>query len=198
MNMPTTMKFYEEPGYIAGYIAAKQSATGKIGFIAGTDDYDTQNFAYAYNLGAVTANPDIEVVVKHIESDEDMTGAKQATTELKDAGVDVVYHDAGKAGESIIDTADALNIWAIGNRSDYGKEKKNLLTYHVDNDGFMAEYILGDYDYGYLEYNYYFGISEETLSFEQVHLDDALWLEVSDLIDQIYIGDLYIESYWPE
>ncbi len=65
------------------------------------------------------ADPSIEVLgAKFTESWDDVTTGKAAGKTLFDAGADIVYHAAGRAGLGVIDAAEDADKFAIGVDSD--------------------------------------------------------------------------------
>lgn len=197
-NMSAVSYYNEEPSYVAGYIAGLVTESNKVGFVAGTDDYDTSNHQFGFTTGLQASNPNAEVVVKNIGADDDKAAGSAVVKELNDENVDVIYHDAGTTGEGVIDAVEQYNIWAIGNNSDYGKGNKRLLTYHYYNVAGMSESIITSYENGSYDMYYYFGANRKYIMFDQVNINDEVWTQTLELIDQISSGELYIESYWAE
>lgn len=99
----------DEGSYLAGYLAAKTSKTGTIGFIGGMDVPLIRNFGCGYAQGAKAANPQIKVI-------QNMTGTTPAAwndpgrgAELTKAqisqGADIVYAAAGQTGIGVLQAA---------------------------------------------------------------------------------------------
>lgn len=55
----------QEAGYVAGYVAALQSKTGKVGFIGGAKIPTVARFGIGFVQGAKAANKDIKVVYNY-------------------------------------------------------------------------------------------------------------------------------------
>jgi basic membrane protein A len=100
------LKFREEEGcFLAGYLAAKMSKTGAIGFVGGVVSDLITKFEVGYIAGARTANPKIRVIVKYVGSWEDHEKAQLiAEQEFRD-GADIIFHGAGKSGLGVLDAA---------------------------------------------------------------------------------------------
>ncbi|MBP0577812.1 BMP family ABC transporter substrate-binding protein [Labrys sp. LIt4] len=99
----------DEGSYLAGYLAAKTTKTGTIGFIGGMDVPLIRNFGCGYVQGAKAANPQIKVI-------QNMTGTTPAAwndpgrgAELTKAqisqGADIVYAAAGQTGLGVLQAA---------------------------------------------------------------------------------------------
>ncbi len=115
-----SLVFAEEQGsYLAGYLAALVSKTGKLGFVGGKTGPLIKKFEAGYTAGAKAADPDIQVLPpKYTESWDDVSLGKQAANVLFDGGADIVYHAAGRCGRGVIDAAKDKGKYAIGVDSD--------------------------------------------------------------------------------
>ena len=130
----------DEGSYLAGYLAAKTSKTGTIGFVGGMDIPLIRAFGCGYVQGAKAANPSIKVI-------QNMTGTTPAAwndpgrgAELAKAqisqGADIVYAAAGQTGLGVLQaTADGgkLSIGVDSNQN--GLHPGQVLTSvlkHVD------------------------------------------------------------------
>jgi len=88
------------PGYVAGYLAAKFSKTGRIGFVGGALIPPTIQGKAGFVAGAKAANPKIKVATVIVGSFIDPQKAKAASAAQIAAGSDVLYAflDSGFAG----------------------------------------------------------------------------------------------------
>ncbi len=124
--------FAEEQGsYLVGVAAALKSETGQLGFIGGVCCYGgIEPFEAGFRAGALSVNPDIEIVAEYITEAPDFDGFNQpdraqviATTMYED-GADIVYHAAGGAGNGMFQAAKDFSedtgskVWGIGVDSD--------------------------------------------------------------------------------
>jgi basic membrane protein A len=124
--------FAEEQGsYLVGVAAALKSETGKLGFIGGVCCYGgIEPFEAGFRAGALSVNPDIEIVAEYITEAPDFDGFNQpdraqviATTMYED-GADIIYHAAGGAGNGMFQAAkdysedNGTKVWGIGVDSD--------------------------------------------------------------------------------
>ncbi len=133
-----SLNFAEEQGsFLAGYLAALVSKTGKIGFVGGKDTPLIKKFETGYVAGAKTANPAIDATgVKYTESWDDTGLGKASATVLFNGGCDIVYHAAGRCGLGVITAAQEQGKFAIGVDSDQDDQAKGFvltsMVKHVD------------------------------------------------------------------
>ncbi|MEZ0327716.1 MAG: BMP family protein [Fimbriimonas sp.] len=114
------LQFKEEQGsFLVGYLAGLMTKANKVGFVGGMDIPTIRRFEAGYRAGVLSANPKIEILpAKFTESWDDVTTGKAAGKTLFDAGADIVYHAAGRAGLGVIDAAEDADKFAIGVDSD--------------------------------------------------------------------------------
>lgn len=117
-NVQSVLFKDQEGSFLAGWIAATTSKSGKVGFIGGMDVPLIRRFQCGYEHGAKHANPKVEVVAN-------MTGTTPAAWsdptrggELAKAqfsrGVDVVFAAAGGTGTGVYQAAKDQGKLAIG------------------------------------------------------------------------------------
>jgi basic membrane protein A len=146
LNQPNvrSLVFSEEQGsFLAGYLAALVSKTGKIGFVGGMTTPLIKKFEAGYVAGAETANPKIDATsVKYTESWDDTVAGKAAATVLFNGGCDIVYHAAGRCGLGVITAAKELGKFAIGVDSDQDDQAPGAvltsMVKHVDEAVFQT------------------------------------------------------------
>lgn len=115
-----SIRFKEEEGsFLAGYLAASMSKTGKLGFVGGQSIDLIRKFQYGFMAGAKYARKDIEILgAKFTDSWDSTDKGKAAAKALYSDGADVVYHAAGRAGLGVFKAAEEANMYAIGVDSD--------------------------------------------------------------------------------
>ncbi len=117
--------------YLAGVAAASTSATGHIGFVGGEQNWPMMGWVAAFEDGARSIDPAIEVHLAWVHEDgsagfADPTEGHAAAMSLFEAGSDVVFSVAGGSGEGAIEaTRDYaiehdVDVWAIGVDADEG------------------------------------------------------------------------------
>ena len=113
----------QEPGYLAGVVAASLSETGHIATVGGTAVIPpVVNYIEGYANGARSVNPDIDVTVAYVSEAADATafadpaGGATFTQQLlaQDPEIDVVFQVAGLTGNGVLQAACDAGIKAIG------------------------------------------------------------------------------------
>ena len=94
-----------EAGYLAGYAAALQSKTGKVGYIGGAKIPAVVKFGVGFVQGAKAAKKDIKVVYNYSGSFNDTNKGKTLAATMYDAGADVIFVAAGGTGSGSIKEA---------------------------------------------------------------------------------------------
>jgi basic membrane lipoprotein Med (substrate-binding protein (PBP1-ABC) superfamily) len=105
----------DQGGYLAGVLAASLSETGVIGVVGGREDVPpVVRFVNAYETGAQSVNPDIQVLSVYNESftapDKGASDAAQFIGE----GADVIFGAGGQTGSGGIAAAAEQGVWGIG------------------------------------------------------------------------------------
>ncbi|HYH24635.1 MAG TPA: BMP family ABC transporter substrate-binding protein [Blastococcus sp.] len=121
----TGLVFAEEEGsFLAGVAAASKSATGRIGFVGGSESPLIRKFEAGYRAGAEAVKPGIPVDVTYLSPAGDPSGfgdpegGKVAAQGMYQAGADIVFHAAGGSGEGVFEAAVEAGQRAIGVDSD--------------------------------------------------------------------------------
>ncbi|WP_419253451.1 nucleoside ABC transporter substrate-binding protein BmpA [Borreliella afzelii] len=98
----------QEGAFLTGYIAAKVSKTGKIGFLGGIEGDIVDAFRYGYEAGAKYANKDIKIFSQYIGSFSDIEAGRSVATKMYSDGIDIIHHAAGLGGIGAIEVAKEL------------------------------------------------------------------------------------------
>ncbi len=113
----------QQPGYLAGIVAAGTSATGHIAAVGGTAVIPAVvNYIEGYANGAKSVNPDVNVTVTYISGAPDAAafndpaGGQAVAQQLlaQDPDIDVMFQVAGKTGNGVLQAACDAGIWGIG------------------------------------------------------------------------------------
>ena len=119
----------EEGAFLAGYIAAKMSKSGTIGFIGGMSVPIIHSFQYGFMAGAKFANHKINILEQYSESFTDAAKGKAISNQMIGKGADVVFHAAGAVGDGVIEAAKEKNKMAVGvDRDQNYLAPKNVIT----------------------------------------------------------------------
>ena len=115
----------QQPGYLAGIVAASLSKSGHIAGVGGTASVPAvPNYLIGYRNGARSINPNIKVEIKYLSAAPDKTafadsagGKSSALTLLGAQGnqdIDVIFQVAGLSGNGVLEAACEKKIWGIG------------------------------------------------------------------------------------
>lgn len=123
----------EECSFAVGYIAARASKSGKVGFIGGIDSEVMQAFEQGYYAGIEYANmlfgTNVTYQGQWTDSFGDAALGKSTAQKMIADGCDVLYHAAGGTGVGMIEACAEANIWAIGVDQDQSHlAPKNVIT----------------------------------------------------------------------
>lgn len=128
-NVVGVMFKAEEGAFLAGYIAAKMSKSGTLGFIGGMSVPIIHSFQYGFKAGAKYANKKINILEQHAESFTDAAKGKAIANQMIGKGADVVFHAAGAVGDGVIEAAKEKNKMAVGvDRDQNYLAPKNVIT----------------------------------------------------------------------
>ena len=145
-----------EAQFLAGVAAGTNSESGKIGIISeySIEYPDSAAEINSFAIGAMSANADIEILVKSLGSRTDVTNAKKYTEELINKGCDVIaiQCDTDIPAKVAIDN-DVLFIGYGIDMSSYGELCLTSVVWNLQN---YYEYALSSAVYGlWTRENYY-------------------------------------------
>lgn len=107
-----------EGAFLVGMLAAYSTKSNKLGFIGGVDIPLIRNFAHGYAQGIKRVNPNIELMVDMIGSDNTAWSNNQAAYKIAmtqfSGGADIVFAAAGGAGLGVLQAAKDAEKYAIG------------------------------------------------------------------------------------
>ncbi|WNY60180.1 nucleoside ABC transporter substrate-binding protein BmpB [Borreliella bissettiae] len=137
-NLTAVVFRVEQGAFLAGYIAAKKSFSGKIGFIGGVKGSIVDAFRYGYEAGAKYANKNIEIMSEYSNSFSDVDIGRVIASNMYSKGIDVIHFAAGLAGLGVIEAAKKLGdgYYVIGADQDQSHlAPKNFITSVIKNVG---------------------------------------------------------------
>jgi len=91
----------EQATYLAGFLGARMSQTGKLGLVGGIDLPSIRSTFVAFRAGALAARPEISVREVFIGNFDDTAAAREAALALLEEGADVLLHQANDAGRGV-------------------------------------------------------------------------------------------------
>lgn len=121
----------EQPGYLAGILAASISKTGVIGSVAGTRVPAVVAYIAGYEAGAKSVNPDIQTLTQEVNPDpakgfNDPATGKAIAQQFIAQGADVLFQVAGLTGQGVLEAACDANVYGIGVDVDQVETLPNL------------------------------------------------------------------------
>lgn len=125
-NFPDNIGFVDtavyHATYICGYLAAKMSASGTIGYIGGSESAGQLTMKNAYTEGAKAANPDANVLTIMTGNTEDTALGKESALSMINQGADVIMHAADTTGLGVIEACVEKGVYCMG----YGSDQHDL------------------------------------------------------------------------
>lgn len=109
---------FEEGAYLAGMVAASVSKTGTLACIGGTELPPVTASFKAFELGAKSVNPKVQVLTGYIGNWDDVSAGKEQALAYIARGADVVFQNADAAGLGIIQAAREKQVYAVGANAD--------------------------------------------------------------------------------
>ena len=105
----------DEGGFLAGVAAAQLSESGVIGVVGGREDVPpVVRYVNAYETGAKSVNPDIEVLSIYNESFNDPAKGASDAEQFIGEGADVIFGAGGPTGSAGVVKATEQGLWGIG------------------------------------------------------------------------------------
>jgi basic membrane protein A and related proteins len=113
----------EQPGFLAGIVAASLSKSGTIAAVGGTAAVPAvPNYIMGYANGAKSVNPNINVQVQYVSPNpdaaafNDQSGGKAFAQQMLSTtpAIDVFFQVAGATGNGVLQQACESGLWGIG------------------------------------------------------------------------------------
>ena len=209
-NVYTILYSANEGSFLGGYIAAKLSETGTLGFLGGMEAPIILDFLKGYEQGAKLANPDVKVLVNYAGSWIDSAKGKELTLAMNSQGADVVFGVAGGTGIGALEAATERELKVIGvdsdqamifdasGRMDFAEALPTSVLKNVDNSLFRALdlYLKGELAIGTTEV---LGLKELGVGIaKNKYYDKYVTKEIQDEVDalaeQVMNGEIKVES----
>lgn len=191
----------EECSFAVGYVAARMSKSGKVGFVGGIDSEIMQAFEQGYYAGIEYANKEQGLSVSYqgqwAESFGDAAKGKAiAQSQIAD-GCDVLYHAAGGTGTGMIEACDEAGVYAIGVDQDQSHlAPKTVITSalkRVDQAIYQISQQIVD---GELQggTNITLGAAEDAVGIAETHdlLPDGVYNDALAVVEKIKSGEIVV------
>ncbi len=196
----------QEPSFAVGYIAARVSKSGKVGFVGGMSSETIQQFEYGFYAGIEYANAEqgtkVEYQGQYAESFGDAAKGKSIAQKMIKNGCDVLYHAAGGTGVGMLEACNDAGVWSIGVDQDQAvlfPDYKTIITsalkkvdeavVNVSNGIIDGSITGGD--------NIILGAAEDAIGIAPTHdvldtINADLYDETLALIEKIKSGDIVV------
>ena len=192
----------QEPSFVAGFIAACMSTSGKVGFIGGQKSETIEDFEYGYFAGVEYANKQKGTSVtyesQYAESFTDSSKGKAIAQKMIQGGCDVMFHAAGGAGVGMLDACNEAQVYAIGVDQDQAKlfpdypiitsalKRVDNAVIEVSNDLLAGKGNGGK--------NLVLGAAEDAVGIAETHdkLPDEVYNEAVALFEKIKSGEITV------
>ena len=110
---------FEEASYLAGIVAGAATRSNVIGVIGGTELPPVRNSFYAFEQGARSVNPAVQVLTSYIGNWDDPGAGKEQALAQIGRGADVIFQNADAAGLGVFQAArESRGVRVIGSNSD--------------------------------------------------------------------------------
>jgi basic membrane lipoprotein Med (substrate-binding protein (PBP1-ABC) superfamily) len=113
----------EQATWLCGFVAARMSASKRVGLVGGVDLPSIRSTFLAFEAGARAGEPAVEVREVFLGNFEDTGAAREAALALMEQGVDFVLHQANDAGRGVFQAVQersrgGARVYAFGTNND--------------------------------------------------------------------------------
>ena len=122
-NISPTNFRVEQPAYLLGMIAGMMTKTNKLGVMGGQSIPSVNSTFMAFEGGAKSVNPDVEVLTVYVGNWEDIGKGKELALAQINEGVDFIFPNADAAGLGAFEAAEIAQ-----------KEGKMVYTFGANRD----------------------------------------------------------------
>ncbi len=200
-NLTTVAFKSQEPSFVVGYIAARMSKKGKVGFIGGQKSPIIESFEYGYYGGVEFANAEQGTKVtysgQYAESFTDAAKGKSIAQKMIEGGCDVMFHAAGGAGIGMLEACDDAKVYSIGVDQDQAAKFPEYDTI-ISSALKMVDVAVYDVTTGLIDGNLaggtdeVFGAAEDGVGIAPTHdkLPDDVYEAALEILEKIKAGDI--------
>ena len=123
------IRFYlEQSFYLAGVLAGKASKTGVVGMVGGPNVPSIESTFKAFQAGAESVNPKIQVLKAYTGSNDDVAKAKQVAEQMIGKKADFLIHQANAGAQGVFNAAKEGKIWAFGANSNQNDNESGVVV----------------------------------------------------------------------
>ena len=201
-----------EASFAAGYLAAKESKSGVIGFLGGEEAPVINDFLVGYIEGAKQANPDIKVAVSFVGNWSDSAKGKELTLAMNNQKADVVFAAAGGAGMGMFEAAvekgfkvigvddDQAMVFAESGKTDFADVTMSSVMKNVGDSLYRAldlynknELKSGAADVLGIKEN---GVGLADNKYYEAAVSEEIRTDVAEFVEKISSGEIKVTSYY--
>lgn len=185
--------------FLSGVIAALNSESGKIGYVAAMKNSEVYRGINAFALGARRINPKAKVYVAWSNSWDDEIAEKANTEKLiKGAGVDVMAYHQNRT--YVVEAAEALGVKSVAYNLYSSSYSPNVLASSVTNWSKVYKEIILDFVQKKTSVNnYWVGIEKDAVGVEfySSAVSDTTKQVVKEIVDSmkngmdVFVGPIY-------
>ena len=117
----------EEPGYVAGVVAALMTKSGTVSTVGGEKIPSVDNWIAGFQQGVIDTKPGTKTLNAYSDDFVDQAKCKEIALDHISQGADIVFQVAGQCGLGAIDAACERNLTAIGVDADQSAQGKCVL-----------------------------------------------------------------------
>lgn len=203
-NVASTVSREQEGGFLLGYLAASLTEGDKLGFIAAIEGPAFERFETGYRAGAMTKNPDIEVLSSTIGNFTDVGAGYDTAVSMYSMGADYIAPVAGGVNQGVFQAASDNGKLVFGAATgQFDSAPENIIASQVKLVNNQVYYLVSQAVAGQLPAAglYYSGIKEGLVDVlynpqptEQMQqlLTDELKEEIASLRQRIVDGDITV------
>lgn len=206
MNVQSVLFKDQEGAFLIGYLAAKMTHSGIIGFVGGMDSTTIRNFATGYEQGAHYADAKVQVLSQMVgETSEAWSSpdkAEKIALEQYHNGADIVFGAAGGSSVGVLKAANESGKLAVGVDSNQnGLYPGRVLTSMVKRvDVAIYNSLKDSQDGSWKPGISYLGIKESALDYSVDQNNRGLMSgevieDLANVKDKIVNGKIVIESH---
>ena len=195
----------QEPSFAVGYIAARMSEKGKVGFVGGATGETIAAFEFGYKAGIDYANAEqgtsVVCQAQYAESFTDAAKGKSIAQKMISDGCDVLFHAAGGTGVGMLEACNEAGVWSIGVDADQAAVFPDYTTIiasalkRTDNaivqisNGLMDGSVKGGE-------TIVLGASDDAVGLADTHdkLPDDIYQATLDLFEKIKAGEIAVPA----
>jgi basic membrane lipoprotein Med (substrate-binding protein (PBP1-ABC) superfamily) len=118
----------EEGFYVAGFLAASMSKSGKLGMVGGPNVPSIESTFEAFAAGAKAAKPTVDVKKIYTNENADIAKAKQATLELIGQGCDFLIHQANAGASGFFDACKEKGVYSFGSNANQNDQESAIAS----------------------------------------------------------------------